>query len=123
MKNSCTNEVLALFGGLFYYNMGVEVNERLKTLLKRKGISQRELAKATGITPAQISRYLSGARLPRGEALVTLSNYFEVTTDYLLGYEAKALTPYEKVLEAIDENKSELTSEEKMDLIMKLSSK
>lgn len=103
--------------------MGVEVNDRLKTLLKRKGISQRELARETGITPAQISRYMSGARKPSGKTLITLSNYFGVTTDYLLGYEGQESSAFDKVLDSINENKDKLSNEEKMTLIMTLSSK
>lgn len=78
---------------------------------------------ATGITPAQINRYLSGARKPSGKALITLSEYFGVTTDYLLGYEGKEVSPYDKVLDAINENKDHLSSEERMKLIVLLSSR
>lgn len=99
------------------------MNERLKTLLAREGISQRELARETGLTAAQINRYLSGARKPSGKALIALSEYFKVTTDYLLGYEGSEVSPYEKVLDSINENKEYLSTEERMKLIVILSSK
>lgn len=41
------------------------VGRRLSTLLAEKEMSQKELAAKTGLTPAAISRYVSGAREPR----------------------------------------------------------
>ena len=39
--------------------------ERVKSLMKRDNISQKELAKLSGISEASVSRYLSGDLRPR----------------------------------------------------------
>lgn len=40
------------------------IGERLRAAIELKGISQRELCRQTGITPAMLSRYVKGHRLP-----------------------------------------------------------
>ena len=61
--------------------------ERLKELRLEKGLSQNQLAKATGLTHAAISRWESGLRQPTAAAIITLAGFFGVTSDYLLGLE------------------------------------
>ena len=39
--------------------------EHLKSLLEEKGMTQKELARKTGVTEASVSRYISGQRFPR----------------------------------------------------------
>ena len=59
--------------------------EVLKTLRKEKGISQQELANATGIKQSSIGMYEIGARMPSYEALNALADYFNVDVSTLLG--------------------------------------
>lgn len=63
----------------------MELNERLKMLMKEKGLNQKELAKISGITEASMSKYLSGERTPRIDVIVNLANALQVTTDELIG--------------------------------------
>ena len=59
---------------------------RLDTLLSERGISQRELAAATGLTPQSVSNYVRGTRsLPAAEELYALAKYFGVTMESFLG--------------------------------------
>jgi len=60
-------------------------SDRLKSLRKEKNLTLAELGKDVGLTNATISRYESGARKPSQDILEILADYFEVTTDYLLG--------------------------------------
>ena len=39
--------------------------EHLKSLIEEKGMTQKELARRTGLTEASVSRYISGHRTPR----------------------------------------------------------
>lgn len=62
-------------------------SERLKDIMKSKGVMQSELAKKTGITEVTISRYCNGKRLPNIEGLVKIAKALEVPADLLVGLE------------------------------------
>ena len=57
---------------------------RILELRKAKGISQEELADKIGISRQAVSKWESGQATPDVEKVLLLSDYFEVTTDYLL---------------------------------------
>lgn len=61
----------------------------LKELRKKKGASQEDAAKALGITLRTYQNYEYGQREPNIEMILKLSDYFNVSTDYLLGREPK----------------------------------
>ena len=63
------------------------MNEKLKELRKEKGVSQKEVAKAIGITLSAYSNYEQGTREPSYEILKNLCLYYEVSADFLLGLE------------------------------------
>ena len=58
---------------------------RLKELRKEKGVSQQELAKKINAEQSQVSKWEQGTIQPNFDYLSKIANYFEVTTDYLLG--------------------------------------
>lgn len=57
---------------------------RIQDLRKKKGISQEELAEIMGVSRQAVSKWESEQSFPDLEKIVVMSNYFEVTTDYLL---------------------------------------
>lgn len=60
--------------------------EKLKELRKQKpGLTQAMLAKQLGIAKTTYSSYEQGKRQPDYDMLLKIANYFDVTTDYLLG--------------------------------------
>ena len=63
------------------------LGERLQKLRKTKGLSQKEVATALGISSAIISNYESNERVPSVENLVSLAGFYRCSTDYLLGFE------------------------------------
>ena len=65
--------------------MSENFRDRLMYLLKAKDISQRQLAIAIKKDPSIISRYLSGEHLPGADVLQDISDFFNVSVDYLLG--------------------------------------
>ena len=65
--------------------MDILFSERLVQLRKENGLTQVELAKILNTTQRRISYMESGKVEPDLSTLVLLSNYFEVSTDYLIG--------------------------------------
>ncbi len=58
---------------------------RIKELRKEKGLTQKQLAAAIQSTDKNIWAYENNFALPTIETLSKLADYFEVSTDYLLG--------------------------------------
>ena len=58
---------------------------RLRELLDEKEITQKELSSRIGVSEVTVSRYLSGDRTPRTDVINSISNFFNVSADYLLG--------------------------------------
>ena len=65
--------------------------EKLRTLRKQYGFSQREAASRLGISTSVISAYENGERTPSTENLLALSYLYKCSTDYLLGRETDPL--------------------------------
>ena len=59
----------------------------LKLLRTEKNIGQIELAKSIGVSKGVISLWENGLREPGMNALISLSKYFNVTIDFLVGIE------------------------------------
>jgi len=59
--------------------------ENLKLLRKQKGISQLKLAGVLGVSRSTIAMWENGLSQPDHENLIKLSDYFNVTVDFLLG--------------------------------------
>ena len=103
--------------------MEEKLHHRVKALMKEQGMTQRELARRTGLTEASVCKYLSGARTPQAEAVVLLAKALGTTSDYLLGIKRDEGSIYRDLEKQILENKENLSPEERMSLIMLLSSK
>lgn len=58
--------------------------DRIQNFKKAKGISQEELADKIGIYRQAVSKWESEQSTPDLEKIIVMSDYFEVTTDYLL---------------------------------------
>ena len=61
------------------------ISKKLKELRKEKDVTQREVAKAVNVAQNTIAGYETGAKEPSLTVLVALADYYEVTTDYILG--------------------------------------
>ena len=60
---------------------------KLRELRNEKGLTLIEVSNSLGMTPQVISRYERGDREPDLNTLILFANYYEVSTDYLLGRE------------------------------------
>lgn len=58
---------------------------RLRDLRNKKELSQQELSSDLGISKAALSYYENGQRVPDIDILLKISDYFNVSADYLLG--------------------------------------
>ena len=61
--------------------------ENLKNLRTSKGLTQTQLAQRLWLNKSIISAYENETRVPSLEALIKLSNEFNVSMEYLLGIE------------------------------------
>jgi len=62
-------------------------SERIKELRISKGLSQMQLAQATGISQSAIAKWELGKTEPTASAIIALAKYFDETSDYILGLE------------------------------------
>lgn len=76
------------------------LSNRLKDLRKSKKLTQKQLAEKINVTHVSISGYESGNRTPDTDTLQRLADYFEVSTDYLLGRADKPTHSFEDQDEA-----------------------
>ena len=67
----------------------VEFGNTLKTLRLQNNFTQAQLAQRLGVTKSVISAYETGLRMTSYDVLISISQIFKVTTDYLLGLEKK----------------------------------
>lgn len=77
--------------------------ERIKQLRKKKGISQSELAEVIGVKNNTVSTWERGTRKPDFEALNLLSDYFEVSFEYILGSSDKEKARVKPTEEELDQ--------------------
>ena len=60
------------------------LSEKLYKLRKKSGLSQEQLAEQLNVSRQAISKWEQGTAVPESEKLISISNYFGVTMDYLL---------------------------------------
>ena len=65
----------------------MEISKRLRQLRVERGLTQGELAERLGIARNSIFSYETSRRVPDIDVLAKLAEFFEVTSDYLVGLE------------------------------------
>lgn len=60
------------------------LSEKLYALRKKSNLSQEQLAEQLGVSRQAISKWESGKAIPESDTLISISQYFHVTLDYLL---------------------------------------
>ena len=61
------------------------IGENIRFLRENMNYSQKELAKRMHLSPACISKYETGKATPTLEVIIQLSDFFNVSVDFLLG--------------------------------------
>ena len=62
-----------------------QFGENLKQLRKSRNLTQKELGGRVGLSKAVVSKYENSLGYPSFDVLVSLAEFFHVSTDYLLG--------------------------------------
>jgi len=62
------------------------LGERMKLLIKEKGLEQQEVAENLGMKTSTFNGYIGNKREPSIENLIKFAKYFDVSIDYLTGY-------------------------------------
>jgi transcriptional regulator with XRE-family HTH domain len=63
----------------------MRIGDKIKVLLDRRGMTQRELAKRIGITEVSMTRYINNSRVPKGPLVAAMAKALGVSADELLG--------------------------------------
>lgn len=53
--------------------------------MEEHNVTAYQIAKATGLSNTALSRYKSGKQDPAIDKLIAIADFFDVSTDYLLG--------------------------------------
>ncbi len=65
--------------------MILTLNENIKRLRLARGLNQVEFAKAMGVSKQCVSNWENDNVMPSIEMLIKIADFFNVTTDYILG--------------------------------------
>lgn len=60
------------------------LSEKLYTLRKMSGLSQEQLAEQLSVSRQAVSKWESGQSVPESDKLLAISNYFDISLDYLM---------------------------------------
>lgn len=63
--------------------------QRLSLLMADFGVTETALADAIGIAQSAVNNYKHGKRIPPLEEAVKIAKYFQVSVDFMLGWEGK----------------------------------
>ncbi len=70
---------------VFLTGGGILINEKIKELRLSLNMSQVELANKIGVTKQCVSNWENANIMPSVDMVITLANFFNVSSDYLLG--------------------------------------
>lgn len=95
----------------------VTVGERIQSLLEARNMSRKQLAEASGLTEAAISRYINGTRNPKTVSVSAIARALGVTSDELLGTVADSGDELDQAIRLVARNAGNVTLEQKKFLI------
>lgn len=108
---------------IWCYNIGnkggytmTKIGDRIHSLLKQSGYSQKELASMVGVTEAAMSRYLKNEREPKIEVVANLATALNTTVDYLISGRSESNT-FDEVYHLVSRSTVTMTPDEKMKLM------
>ncbi len=83
-----------------------EIGERIKILRKLNNITQEELAEQMSVSRQSVSKWESNQSVPDIEKIISLSAYFDTSTDYLLTGKKEETVNHDTPKESKEENKT-----------------
>lgn len=92
------------------------MSDRIVTLMKKKGYSQKEFACLIGVTESAMSRYLNNGREPKLEVVRRMANVLNTTTDFLVNGN-QTFSAFDEVYHLVVSNVDNMSVNEKNKLI------
>lgn len=85
------------------------LNEKIKTLRKKIGMTQEQLANKLGVTRQTVSKWENGMSVPDADILTNMADVFDVTVSELLGCgtEDVSANDYPRILALLNEELAE----------------
>ncbi|SEP58092.1 DNA-binding transcriptional regulator, XRE-family HTH domain [Lachnospiraceae bacterium RM5] len=86
---------------------------RIKELREKEGLSMQQLAEKIGVNKSRVGMWENNGSVPRMDALKKLSEFFDVSIDYLLGNDDTSFLNNEnKKLNSLQRNLGKLNEKE-----------
>lgn len=95
-----------------------EIGKRIKGLLDKRGMTQKELAVKVGCTEAAISHYIKGDRIPRSSVMTRIAIALDTTSEYLMeGVPTDVTGEIDYAKKLIARNVTQMSNSEKREII------
>ena len=85
------------------------MQNRIRELREDRDLRQIDVAEKTGIDQRTLSNYETGKTNPDSLSIIALAEFFNVTTDYLLGYAELNLKNKEDIIENLNRIESDIS--------------
>lgn len=97
-------------------------NGRVAELLKKNGLTQRDLAQMVGVTDAAMSHYIKGDRVPRAAVVAKIAEALKISPEYLMyGKPSDSKAEIDQAVRLIARNSKQLSHDDKiriMDILL-----
>ncbi len=90
------------------------LKNRIRDLREDKDLRQIDVAEATGIDQKTLSNYETGKTNPDSYSIIKLADFFEVTTDYILGYSDINIKTNEDIIKRLTRIETEIQTIKKV---------
>lgn len=88
--------------------MQMTIGEKIQNLRKQRGMSQEQLAEALGVSRQAVSKWEAGQSVPDIDKIISICDYFGVTTDYILRNAETTQSQHEVAQNAYNMSEKEL---------------
>lgn len=85
------------------------IKNKIRDLREDMDLRQTDVAKATGIDQKTLSNYETGKTNPDSYAIIKLAEFFDVSTDYLLGYSRSNIQTNKDIADKLDKIEKEIS--------------
>lgn len=92
------------------------IGDRILSLLKKSGYTQKELSSMVGVTEAAMSRYIKNEREPKIEVVANLATALDTTVDYLIRGRSES-DSFDDIYHLVARSTVSMTDDEKMKLM------
>ncbi|MCD8195050.1 MAG: helix-turn-helix domain-containing protein [Coprobacillus sp.] len=94
-----------------------DIGERIKSILKARNMTQKELSDRTGISTSLLSKYLSSNLFMRSDVLCNIAKALDVSVNTLIEDNPSQTNTYTECVDILSREGAPLSEEDKMKLI------